>query len=157
MTLETFLSILADACQFHEGYTSTSASYLNNNPGNLRFAHQNGATATPANFAKFPTFYQGKQAQIKQLAIDVAKYNAIDVHINSYAPPSENDTQAYISIVLQFFAWRNIAITATEPIDQFLASFSKPIVLTVFDNMTSPEDWHANQQAVSQCASYMGN
>ena len=50
---------------------------------------QNGA------WAKFSTFYTGKQAQLNQLALDLTRFDTISELISDYAPPSSNDTQAY--------------------------------------------------------------
>lgn len=149
-----FLSILADAIQFHEGWAVGQAAYTNLNPGNLKFIHQTGATQSPNGFAVFNSFYAGKQAQLNDLKAKLTKYNTIHDIISVYAPPSDNDTQAYINAVIQFFGWRNIKITATEPITTFLQTLF-PVVLVVFDSLYVPADWHALQQAVSQCATYM--
>lgn len=155
MTPDVFLSILADAIQFHEGWSGGNPAFNNLNPGNLKFIHQTGATQSPNGFAIFPNFYQGKQAQINDLRAKLGKYDTIQEIISVYAPPSDNDTAAYIASVTQFFSWRNIVIKPTDSIKGFLNAFNTPLVLVVFDNLYVPTDWHPIQQAVSQCATYM--
>ena len=73
----------------------------NNNPGNLNFAHQKGAVLEPgpnARFARFPTPEAGLAALRDQLLL----YNRRDgldtvaSVIARWAPPSENNTTAYV-------------------------------------------------------------
>lgn len=72
----------------------------NNNPGNLNFAGQPGATregGPNGRFAVFGTMQEGKDALAKQLLRYQARgKDTIESIINTYAPSSENDTQAYI-------------------------------------------------------------
>ncbi|KAE9541365.1 integrating conjugative element protein [Ursidibacter maritimus] len=79
-------------------------AWRNNNPGNIRmsdWAKANGAIGVgPSGFAIFPTPEIGKQAIVNLLK--EGKYyrnNTIEGAISRYAPPSENNTAAYISFV----------------------------------------------------------
>ena len=73
----------------------------NNNPGNLNFAHQPGAVLEPgpnARFARFPTAEAGLAALRDQLCRYITR-DSIDTVagiISKWAPPTENDTAAYI-------------------------------------------------------------
>jgi hypothetical protein len=76
-----------------------------NNPGNIR----NSSTKyigelTPSKHKSFKTFeniFWGYRAMFKILNTYISSYhlNTIDKMINRYAPPIENDTEAYIKFV----------------------------------------------------------
>lgn len=70
---------------------------VNNNPGNLRFANQPGATPGKGGFAKFSTPEEGAAALVRQVALDVSRGNTLATLISKYAPPSENNTAQYIA------------------------------------------------------------
>lgn len=75
----------------------------NNNPGNLKYVGQKGATKGEDGFAVFPTPFDGMKAMRRQLFLDVSpqgrNLNLTDF-ITKYAPPSDNnDTAAYIAFV----------------------------------------------------------
>ena len=69
----------------------------NNNPGNLRYVGQAGATEGKSGFAKFATPEAGVKALQNQIALDASRGLTVEQFINKYAPPSENDTQLYIN------------------------------------------------------------
>ncbi|RQZ27471.1 lytic transglycosylase catalytic [Burkholderia sp. Bp9090] len=75
----------------------------NNNPGNLNFARQVGATLESgpnARFAAFKTPEEGLQALAHQLRLYAQRgINSIRSIISKFAPASENNTQAYIANV----------------------------------------------------------
>lgn len=75
----------------------------NNNPGNIEFgnfARENGAIGTDGRFAVFPDAETGRLAQ-ESLIFDNPRYSqkTIADAITMYAPPFENDTNAYINVV----------------------------------------------------------
>jgi len=80
--------------------TGRTRAERNNNPGNLNFAGQSGATledGSNARFAKFGTTAEGVSALAKQLQrYGERGLDTVSKIINKYAPSSENDTQAYI-------------------------------------------------------------
>jgi len=76
---------------------SSRLASVNNNPGNLRFAGQAGATQGEGGFAKFETPEAGYQALIAQIQLDASRGLTLSQFINKYAPPSENNTGLYIS------------------------------------------------------------
>ncbi len=75
----------------------------NNNPGNLNYVGQTGATreAGPnGRFAVFQTAEEGLQALAHQLRLYAQRgINSVRAIISKFAPPSENNTQAYINSV----------------------------------------------------------
>lgn len=84
---------------------SRSISERLNNPGNLKFAGQAGATLGERGFAKFNTPQEGFLALQNQLqlyasgqskAAGYKKLNTLEDILKIYAPPTENITGAYI-------------------------------------------------------------
>ena len=84
--------------------TGGSRSWRNSNPGNIRkgdFSSNNGAIGDDGSFAIFPEKGIGNKA-IEALLRGGSYGNlSIEKAINRYAPPSENDTDAYVNFVLQ--------------------------------------------------------
>ena len=75
---------------------SSRLAYVNNNPGNLRFAGQTGAAPGAGGFAKFATAAAGFNALVHQVALDASRGHTVASFISKFAPPSENDTGTYI-------------------------------------------------------------
>ncbi|WP_233977274.1 lytic transglycosylase [Pectobacterium versatile] len=72
----------------------------NNNPGNLNFAGQAGATLERdgGRFAKFDTAFDGLRAMGRQLSLYAQRgINTVEGIISTWAPSSENDTGAYVN------------------------------------------------------------
>lgn len=100
---------LARAIQHHEGwippstgYPKGSRAFRNNNPGNLRYAGQPGATGRDSSgFAIFPDYPTGWDALLRDLRAKLGRNPSLTIRslLNVYAPPSENDTGAYINAV----------------------------------------------------------
>jgi len=86
---------------------SSRLAYVNNNPGNLRFAGQTGATRGEGGFAKFSSPQAGIQALQRQIQLDASRGLTLSQFISKYAPPSENDTAKYIRDV--------VAMTGASP------------------------------------------
>ena len=84
---------------------------LNNNPGNLRFAHQAGATSGVGGFAHFDSPEAGYQALLHQIQLDASRGYTLGQYITKYAPPSENDTALYIEQACQ-----SLGIDANTPL-----------------------------------------
>ena len=61
------MQTVASAIQTQEGYYPGSIAYTDNNPGNLMYAGQPGATAGPGGFAVFDSYADGQQALYNQL------------------------------------------------------------------------------------------
>ncbi|ELM8700798.1 lytic transglycosylase domain-containing protein [Escherichia coli] len=84
-----------------------SRGIRNNNPGNLNFAGQKGATLESgpnARFASFPTMLEGIAALERQVMLYLKRgKNTIDQIIDIYAPSSDgNNTSSYKSYLSQY-------------------------------------------------------
>lgn len=91
---------LANQIATIEGYKKTGTlADRNNNPGNLRFVGQSGAVKGDRGFAKFKTKEEGFQALIKQIRLDAGRSLTLKQFIYKYAPPQENNTDAYLRSV----------------------------------------------------------
>jgi hypothetical protein len=79
-------------------------NWRNNNPGNIeygQFSQRMGAIGSDGRFAVFPTLEMGTKAKEELLFGEQSNYKNLSIAnaINRYAPPSENNTQAYIAAV----------------------------------------------------------
>lgn len=61
------MQTVAAAIQQQEGYAPGTLAYTNNNPGNLIYAGQPGATPGAGGFASFPTYQDGLNALYNQI------------------------------------------------------------------------------------------
>jgi hypothetical protein len=81
------------------GYPNGSIAWQLDNPGNLMYAGQAGATPDTINgrtFAKFPTYAAGYQALLNQIQLDASRGQTISQFTASYAPSSDgNDPAGY--------------------------------------------------------------
>ncbi|MGB2330882.1 MAG: hypothetical protein ACPH3H_09260, partial [Pseudomonadales bacterium] len=83
-----------------EPRTTGPLSVVNNNPGNLRLAGQPGAIEGEGGFAAFASPGQGLRALTRQVVLDTQTRDmSLEDFLNKYAPPSENETNKYISFV----------------------------------------------------------
>ncbi len=82
-----------------------SIALKNNNPGNLRYAGQQGATNDPSGFAKFDTPQSGYGALLNDVQSKVTGTsttglkpdNTLEDFAKVYAPPNENRTGEYVA------------------------------------------------------------
>ena len=111
------MTTLAEAIAQMEGFnTPGTVAQRNDNPGNLRFVGQAGATGKDSKgFAIFPTAEEGWQALQAQIALDAGRGLTLTQFMGKYAPPSENDTGGYIS-----FVSKKTGIGANDLISGFL-------------------------------------
>lgn len=109
---------------------------LNNNPLNLLFAGQVGAwcslcgTTNPAKscangakmhgFAKFGAFGVGWSAAYRQVSEWVQMGYNLEQLIGRQAPPSENDTVAYITFVLNALHSAQVQVDQTKPLHIYM-------------------------------------
>lgn len=88
----------------------------NNNPGNLNYAGQAGATledGSGARFAKFGSTAEGVSALARQLQrYGERGLDTVSKIINKYAPSSENNTQAYIDALS-----KRLGVTGDQKLD----------------------------------------
>jgi hypothetical protein len=76
-------------------------NWRNNNPGNIEygpFAQDNGAIGSDGRFAIFPDEQTGRDA-LTTLLNDKYGEQTISDMMQSYAPPSENDTDNYVTFI----------------------------------------------------------
>jgi hypothetical protein len=99
---------IAAAIQNQEGYYPGSLAWQNNNPGNLVYAGQPGASKGAGGFASFSSYDAGQQALKNQITLDAVRgtdingnpINTVSDLVGSWAPSSAgNNTAAYISSV----------------------------------------------------------
>lgn len=82
------------------GYPNGSLAYQNNNPGNLVYAGQAGASPGAGGFAYFPTLAAGQQALQNQIQLYAAQGMSIQDMMNIYAPASNgNDPTGYAQTI----------------------------------------------------------
>lgn len=75
-------------------------SQRNNNPLNLRYAKQREALgADGTGFATFPSPDAGWRAGHNQIELDQGRRLTLKEFIFKFAPPNENDTNAYLDFV----------------------------------------------------------
>ena len=119
------LSFLADEIRQYEGWYPGSRAYKNNNPGNLRYASQTGSIGKDdANFAIFQTYEDGYGALLDLLGQAVNGTSrlykpsmTLSDFFHVYAPPFENDSEAYGSVVA-----RRMGVPAAATLKQIFGS-----------------------------------
>jgi hypothetical protein len=104
-------------------------NWRNNNPGNIEagsFADSHGAIGSDGRFAIFPDAQTGMQALQSLLSSDNYEGLTIEEAMERYAPPTENDTDAYTSFIAD-----NVGVEASTPMSDLtaaqLASFAGAI------------------------------
>jgi len=106
------ISTIASTIQTVEGYYPGSLAYSNNNPGNLIYMGQSGATqgpamkGTPYYYASFSTYDAGEQALVNQIQTYANQGLTINQMMAKYAPatdangnPTGNDPTAYANTI----------------------------------------------------------
>jgi hypothetical protein len=121
---------MAAAIQQIEGWFPGSVAYTNNNPGNLIYAGQPGATLGPNGFAVFPTYDAGEQALLNQLNLDQSRGLTISQEMAKWAPAGQgsNDPVSYANQVA--------AALGVSPDTTLASAFSdsgSPLALPGFD------------------------
>ncbi len=106
------VELLACAIASQEGaFTRGKTPSIRNNPGDIRYAQQVGATRpdgtagpvhpnTPEPIAVFSSLPLGVSALYRQLWLQVAHGQTVRQIISSWAPANENDTSTYLENVL---------------------------------------------------------
>jgi hypothetical protein len=86
-------------------YLAKTRPQRNNNPGDIewgKFAQAHGATASDGRFAKFPTPEAGFDAMRALFQTSGYKGKTVAQALNRWAPPVENQTNAYIVSVCKW-------------------------------------------------------
>lgn len=103
---------LAEYIARMEGYqVAGSLAQRNNNPGNLRAGA--GQVGTANGFAVFATPEAGWAALDRQIALDAGRGLTLQQFIYKYAPPSENNSAAYLDFVA-----KNLGVSPSTPLAQ---------------------------------------
>lgn len=110
--MSTTLLDIAQAMFGVEGTSSTNINHRNNNPGNLIYVGQAGATLGEGGFAKFATWDAGQAAAITQINLDLTRGHdargrpttTLSQLINSWSPGNASgntqaSTDAYVATV----------------------------------------------------------
>lgn len=93
-------------------------SFVNNNPGNLRFAGQEGASQGEGGFAKFSSPEAGVAALTRQIKLDAGRGHTLSSFIAKFAPPTENDTNQYITQATKSLGVSNNTPIKDIPLDK---------------------------------------
>lgn len=91
----------------------STLAYANNNPGNLRFVGQQGASEGKGGFARFDSPQAGYEALMRQIKLDASRSLSLGKFISKYAPATENDTALY-----QQQAVKALGVPLTTPLAQ---------------------------------------
>ena len=92
------LPVIAKEIARLEGYgVKGSLAQRQNNPGNLKYAKQIGATLGANGFAKFKNPQDGFNALHRQIVLDASRGHTLETFIYKYAPPKDNNTLRYIA------------------------------------------------------------
>lgn len=123
----------ADPSPAASGGKTLPRGIRNNNPGNLNFAGQRGATkegGANGRFAVFGSMREGVAALVRQIGLDVSRgRNTIRKFIEKYAPSSENNTGAYIAAVS-----KALGIGPDDPLDPDNANQVMGLVRAITDH-----------------------
>lgn len=94
-----YINAWADRITQHEGWYPGSRSYRNNNPGNLEVDGDLGRDS--GGYGVFSSYNAGRNALVADLTAKVRKYGSWTLYqvMARYAPPKENNTQAYADTV----------------------------------------------------------
>ena len=95
------ISTIASTIQSVEGYYPGSLAYKNNNPGNLIYVGQAGATPGAGGFAAFPSYDAGYQALVNQIQNYSNQGLTINQMMAKYAPAGDgsNNPTAYAQTI----------------------------------------------------------
>lgn len=95
------VATIASTIQSVEGYYPGSLAYTNNNPGNLIYVGQAGATQGAGGFAAFPSYDAGYQALVNQINIYANQGLTINQMMAKYAPAGDgnNNPTAYANTI----------------------------------------------------------
>jgi len=117
----------------------------NNNPGNIRKSHEPWRGLLPADEQTDSAFFRFSAPEwgIRALAVILRTYQAkhglktVRAMIQRWAPPTENDTDAYVAAVA-----KAVGVAPDEPIDLRDAATTRGMVLAIIrhENGQQPYD-----------------
>lgn len=119
----TTVNSIAQSIQQQEGYYPGSLAYINNNPGNLIYAGQSGATRGANGYAAFSSYSAGYQALLNQIQLYASRGMTIQDMMNVYAPAGQgsNDPVAYAQTIAQ-----SVGASPGTPLVSLDSPFSSP-------------------------------
>jgi hypothetical protein len=130
---------IAQTIQKVEGYYPGTLAYTNNNPGNLIYVGQTGATPGAGGFASFPSYDAGYQALLNQIQNYANRGLTIQQMMNLYAPAGQgtNNPTAYANTIAS-----SLGVSVDTPLSDALAGSPGatpiPTSTTGSDSMTVP-------------------
>jgi len=117
------IQTVAQTIQQIEGWYPGSRSFRNFNPCNLRCANQMGMIGCdPSNFAIFPDYQTGYDAELAQIRLDASRGFSIADFTAKYAPASDaNDPASYAAKIAQA-----TGLSVSDPLAAALADSGEP-------------------------------
>lgn len=101
------MSLLARLIAKEEGFgLAGTLPTRNHNPGDLRHSpHSVHSSRSPDAIGAIDTDAHGWEDLERQLQIDVGRHWTLRQLIEIYAPPNENDTEAYLAFICKGGGW----------------------------------------------------
>ncbi len=135
--------------------TSRIAS-VHNNPGNLMFANQPGATkGEPKKGGGYWAFFnspeEGYEALKRQVELDASRGLTLEQFINKYAPPTENDSRLYLSQAMKELnvgSQVKISDIDTDALARFIAKKESGTIIRTPSPTTGTSDFDVAYNAV---------
>jgi hypothetical protein len=145
------VATIASTIQTVEGYYPGSLAYNDNNPGNLIFNNQAGATkgppmaGTPYFYAVFPSYDDGYQALVNQINTYANQGLTINQMMAKYAPatdangnPTTNNPTSYANQIATALGVSADATLSDALAGNATAGIPAPDTSTLFNSATDP-------------------
>src|ERR1700678_1407098 len=128
------LQTLAQTIQTQEGYYPGTLAYTNNNPGNLIYVGQAGASPGAGGVASFPTYNAGYQALLKQIQNHPNRGVTIDQIMAIYAPAGQgsNNPSSYANTIAN-----NLGVSTSTPVATAISGAALPSVDSLSSDLSS--------------------
>lgn len=147
----------ASTIQTIEGWYPGSKSYRNNNPGNLRFADQPGASGADAQgFAQFPDYTTGLSALHKQIALDTKRGLSIQDFAKKYAPVQDGNNPDTYAAQLAKAAGKNPTDKLSDSLDALGGDSLDALQTTPTKPSDSGSVWDRIKGMGQSAADYIG-
>jgi hypothetical protein len=159
------LTTIASTIQTVEGYYPGTYAYVNNNPGNLIYVGQAGATLGTGGFASFPTYDAGYQALLNQIQLYANKGMTIQDMMNVYAPAGQggNNPTSYANTVATALGVSPdtlvsdaLAGNATAGISLSIPSITSDGTDNILNNISDPISQLASNLGIDPTTFYVG-
>jgi hypothetical protein len=124
------MMVLLSAFGTSEGYfVAGTPPNVNNNPGDLRWAGQDGAKESThgQGFACFDSIGRGVSANLRQFAMDIQRGDSLRAMVYRWAPPTGNDggnnSALYLSeTIRRIKAAQGLTIDPDQPLWNYLVA-----------------------------------